>query len=235
MPKVWENILSNLSGSEVANCFRVSWDLRAAIGQCLGTKSRFRQRLDIAATRSAIRDSKILSRKLVRFSACKNNHNCILDRLCAIDNVWLNYSRKNKQTYVCQQDLLGNTNDNGAIEYSFPQNESDSLHFLPTLDFSRLMYVTDCKMTSVEFGDKSAKTQIVHECPSNELYFAALNEYYLYYPYCATYRLYSEPVEKSLGMIRINMCLLEPDGKLSSIVKLYEIECQRGENTGRAI
>ncbi len=52
-PDIWENIMSDFSGLDVANCLRVCWNLRLAVKQCLETNSSLGIEMDRFFTMTA--------------------------------------------------------------------------------------------------------------------------------------------------------------------------------------
>ncbi len=53
-PIIWETIMSNVSGADVANCLKVSKGLRHLIKQCMQENSIFCQQMHVAAAASAL-------------------------------------------------------------------------------------------------------------------------------------------------------------------------------------
>ncbi len=64
--RIWKTILSNVTGTDVANCLKVCRKLRFAIGQSLDSSSSFKQEMDIAASASAISNGWIKSKTNLR-------------------------------------------------------------------------------------------------------------------------------------------------------------------------
>ncbi len=97
MSDIWENIMLNLPGTDVANCLKVCKGLRSAIRQCLETSSKFKHVMDVAATAAAIGKGRILSSSKCTFTDGRDYH-----LLCALDGIW--YHRKHNQSSCTRLD-----------------------------------------------------------------------------------------------------------------------------------
>ncbi len=109
MTNIWENVLGNLSGADVANCLKACKSLRAAVGQCLASNSRIREEMDVAATVSAIKSRRLHHTVQVQFKIRKiHDEEHVMygpepkDAFCDIDNIHKVTSTFNKMSDIMQ-------------------------------------------------------------------------------------------------------------------------------------
>ncbi len=84
MPKIWENIMENVLGVDVACCMKTCKGLRAILAQCLCTSSRFQHDMNLAATASATAKGRLSSKRVLLVNRRRKKD---LTEVCAIDNV----------------------------------------------------------------------------------------------------------------------------------------------------
>ncbi len=93
---VWEKIISNLSGADVANCLKVNKRLRIIVGQFLASSSKLHREIDLKATVQSLKKGKFQSTATVHFK-CKNSNRQFMknfgssisdDDFFAIDDIW---------------------------------------------------------------------------------------------------------------------------------------------------
>ncbi len=86
IPIIWEKIMLNLRGTDVANCMKVSRSLRKTMNQCLASNSKLRQKIHLAARKSAISRGKFKMELKVHFE--KGFGDAQTQRFFALDGVW---------------------------------------------------------------------------------------------------------------------------------------------------
>ncbi len=130
MPKIWEIIMCYTSGADVANCMKTCKHLRALIGQCLCSSSKFKHKMDVAATSSAITRGRTQSKFQAQFRCKKPGP---FDKMCAIDHVWYyQRSETNRINFLQFNNKTGKTKESSFITKSVDSHPSFMVH--PTKD-----------------------------------------------------------------------------------------------------
>ncbi len=244
MPSIWEEIISNLSGEDVAICLRVNRALRSAIGQCLLSSTRLREKTDAKAAACAFEKGILRSRVQVQFRQKYRTGKREEGTFFALDNVW--YYRQNNQAKrfivvrlsedherVLFRGSLRTSEGSEAIEKAFrvfPTGNSNRYFVSDSLCVGECCFCfcghyTNAKL--MEIGDQSAAfVPLPESSPHLELekcgdaHNQVLDESEVHGPPCCVrYRLYNPRNEEAQGPSRrIIMSLLSSNGEFSKSV-----------------
>ncbi len=206
VPLVWETIMCNLSGEDMANCLRVSKGLRSVILDCMDRNVKFRHQMHAAATCSATKKSRA-SRSVSQIQICGS-----IGALRAVDSILLSGGR-----------TVLKTNRNGkTLEIPIAKSAEGSrpwmlLNVHPTLDKDSMYLEEECGCTLLDLSKSDVKTipQPVQADRREWNFFGSE-------PRCLRYRLFSE--RKVCGEKQsVIMSLLDNSGKIRSEVLLGTI------------
>ncbi len=234
MPIVWEKIILYLSGADVVNCMKVNKLLRSAIGQCITSSSKLHQKMDRAATVSAIGRGRFKSTFPVHFSCQKDSaHRRYWKSLrpelkiygfYAIDDIWFL-----KKSHSDDLDIhkLSSTHDETRFKKTLRTDESfgdPMVTAFPTPHPNQ--YIIDDNISAtinlLEVGDFSAK--IVSSSPvnlSDKVQELTTIEEHHSRPYCIRYKLFIETVGEN--RYRLSLKLIASNGLFGTSRLLYNV------------
>ncbi len=229
MPIIWEAIMRNISGLDVANCMKVSRAMRSVIGQCLDSSCRLRQEMNVAATVSAVKAGKMQSTVEVEFKRKKKPYYDYRGQaFYAIDNMWF-YSQED--TCDIKVIALGQNNE-VVFKKSLRRIRrllNDSITVYPCRDAKR--YFVNNNGTSDLIKVKSRRAKLVSKTDS-EVYTdwgclvlengcGYLDKGCLEVPCCVSYKLY-QGVNEEADSRGYFMMLLDPKGIRRDITLLHK-------------
>ncbi len=91
MPMIWENIMSQMPGEDVASCLKVCKELRSIISQCMATNITFRRQMHSAATSSGIRRGRFHYKDDFLWKYRKED---VYSLVCALDGLYYHHWRR---------------------------------------------------------------------------------------------------------------------------------------------
>ncbi len=147
---IWEIILSNVSGTDVVNCLKVSKGLRFLVKQCILRNSMIRQKVDAAITVSALKKGFILSKFSHRMAFVGS---CDAAPAFCLDGAWYNSTNK----------VLRKVGPHGkVIAATLPAVNYDFIRVFPTMDNKEIFVATNQKLTLFNLDSKN-KYSIVED------------------------------------------------------------------------
>ncbi len=210
-PIIWETIMSNISGADVANCLKVCKGLRHLIKQCMNENSRFCQQMHVAAAASALGKGWTRSKITHRIAFVPPN---FLVSVFGLDDAWYNGTRK----VIRKVDPHGK-----VINATLPEDKEDYIYVFPTMDESRLFMELNERLILLE-KDHHQYTLI----PDGET--AVGQEKRPQGLCCIQYRLFALDGFKENNNVTILMRLLNNNGHKHKDVTLYQLEHRDGSN-----
>ncbi len=227
MPLIWENILSNLSGSDVAHCLRSCKSFRSIIGSWMMFSKKFRNQMDSSAIVSAIEKRKIKYTEEIRLDHKMDDAGLIY--LYAIDD--LLFTRKRNSTDIEIVKSITGHCDGIAKNETLEMEQGDADFFepgpfavYPTQDVERF-FVRDmwgqCKLAT-----KDALTISIFQRRSSprsgELVDVRSQDEVYLKPYCPRYRLFQQ--ENFFCDHEYSIALLNSMGLVTKIIPMKDPE-----------
>ncbi len=205
---VWETIMLNLSGSDIANCLRVCRGLRWAIRQCLETNSRLRLRADQAAMASSLSKGWIQSKATIAFKGLEEPPGYVS---CTLDGNFYNPNRKT----IVKLDSYGKQNN-----IPLPAGIKGVFNVLPTMQEDLVMAdLGKGKMALFKILPHEVKEIKYETCPE----YAKDQENMQKEPSCCIkYRLFTSEEDWEDSVI-VLMKPFYPSLKSSKVVPLYKV------------
>ncbi len=211
MPEIWENILSNVSGSDLANCLKVCKALRSMVIQCVESSSRFRHKVNCAATASAIAKGYAQSGPDVFFRLMPT-------AVWSLDGVWYDRSGRSIIRFCptgCQMKPFGIMCGDSQ---QFCHPDESTIH--STTDDYR--FVLSCHSQSLLLNICFHSGDIVDDPEAEEEEEYEIQPWFQE-PNCLRYRLFEveKGTENELNDIEIVMGILNSRGEITKKVTLY--------------
>ncbi len=215
MPELWEILLLNISGSDLANCLRVCKTLRSIVKQCLRTNSKLRHKVDCAATSSAISKGVMSGKPKIPFSKMPK-------AVLALDGAWFD---KGGTTVV-------RISSYGYLQvFRLPRNDNGQA--ICKLDEGTLQPTLDNR-GDVLLGDSNGvyllrASQITPDSPTVTTIQCDIKNSVEFQPWfeeprCARYRLCQFKDPASPGHGQIVMWILDRNGMIDRPVVLYNYQ-----------
>ncbi len=239
MPSIWEEIISKLSGEDVALCLRVNRALRSAIGQCLMSNTRLREKMDAKATACAFGKGILKSNFQVQFISREEING--RDGFFALDNIW--YYRQHESRFF---DVLKLEPDfkNVLFKKSFNAHKIvDEVVYpivaLPTEDEKRF-FVNDATYKNRDSLTKYAVPNLIeakthraklitnndnpfHAKDASDTWIELLNDSeQCQSPYCVRYRMYQLRQRRDDFTTKVVLAFLKPNGEFNKSVVVYD-------------
>ncbi len=207
IPRIWEIIMSYISGTDVANCLKVCKGLRFVIGQCLYFSSRFRQEMDIAATASAISKGWIKSKYKLELSS-KLGKNVSKTMTYSIDRRWY-YNGRRK---ICFKPQLRKV----SKPIQLPKVIGPIYNVFPTMD-PKYVYV-QCSRRLALLELKKSIVKAIFD-PEDDIGLEKIPQE----PFCIQYRLFAKS-EHDGNRVIVIMRLVNSSRYAVKNVTLYHLE-----------
>ncbi len=221
MLTIWETIMRNLSGTDVANILKVNKSLRAALAQCFETNTRLRHEMDAAATTCAINRNRWKTVVRAKFMDTGLKEGEFIRKMCNIDNLCFYttiidyYDNRPEHKSINILWLNHQTNTANLLQISRPIKAriGQSLSVFPTLHEKRHL-VRGSLLEINSSGAKIVSAPPIQQGPRETRRYVLSVEEMDGRPVCARYKLYEEEVSDGGDdtTSKISMTLLSKDG-----------------------